>query len=84
MSQLEDEIEEYDNKHRNTSLLEQHQQKKAQAKKPHTMDDFMQRPFDKEKDIGTHGVDSKRAMKIMRENNGLSSRFEAKEKYIGF
>ena len=44
----------------------------------------MVRPFDKEKDIIRGSVDSKKVVKIMREDNGLNSRFEAKEKYVGF
>jgi len=84
MDQYEEELEEYENEHRQTSLLELHQQKKAKEKKGHTMDEFMQRPFDKEQDFIKGNVDSKRAMKIMRENSGLDNRFVAKEKYVGF
>lgn len=84
MKQLEEEIEEYDNTHRRTSLLEEHQIKRSKDKKDANMEDFMMRPFEKEKDIIRGSVDSKRAVKIMRENNGLNSRFVAKEKYVGF
>ena len=83
MNQLEEEMEEYENTHRQTSLLEQHQIKRSKAKKDGNMDDFMMRPFEKEKDIIRGSVDSKRAVKIMRENNGLNSRFVVKEKYVG-
>ena len=84
MKELEAKLEEYDNQFRNTSLLEQHQQQKAKEKKDHNMEEFMLRPFDKEKDIIRGSIDSKRAVKIMKEDNGLNSRFEAKEKYVGF
>ena len=84
MNLLEAELEEYDNEFRHTSLLVQHQQKKAKEKKIHNMEEFMVRPFDKEKDIIRGSVDSKKVVKIMREDNGLNSRFEAKEKYVGF
>jgi len=53
-------------------------------KKGESLDEFMERPFDKEKDIIRGSVDSKRAVKIMKENSGLNNRFEAKEKYVGF
>ena len=84
MNLLEAELEEYDNEFRHFSLLEQHQQKKDKEKKKHNVDELMLRPFDKEKDIIKGSVDSKRAVKIMKEDNGLNSRFEAKEKYVGY
>jgi len=64
--------------------MEIHQKKRAAEKKgKSSIKEFMNRPFDKEKDFNIGTIDSKRAMKTMREQNGLQNRFEAKEKYLG-
>lgn len=83
MKNVQEEIDDYENKYRSTSLLEEHQIKKAQ-KKHGTIQDFMMRSFNREKDINVGKVDSKKVMNVVREANGLKGRFEAKEKYIGY
>jgi hypothetical protein len=77
MKHMQEELEEYEDKYRGTSLLEQHQMKKA--KKGGIDSD---RHFDREKDLSV--VNSKKAVQMISESKGLKGRFEAKEKYQGY
>jgi len=83
---IQDELDEYENKYRNTSLLEQHQsqKKKDKFKNSSNRNDQMMQPFDKEKVMNIGVIDSKRALNIMQENSGLKGRFVQKDKYIGY
>jgi len=86
MQELEEYLEQNEASNRGLSLMEIHQKKKELEKKgkgKQSLEDFMKRPFDKDKDFSIGKIDSKRAIKTMRESNGLQNRFEAKEKYLG-
>lgn len=80
----ESEMEDYESKYRNTSLLEMHQEKLAKEKGKTSNRDLMLRKFDREKVMNVGTIDSKRALGIMQDKQGLKGRFEQKEKYIGY
>lgn len=77
-------MEDFESKYRSTSLLEMHQEKLAKEKGKNTNKDLMLRRFDREKVLNVGTVDSKRALGIMQDKQGLKGRFEQKEKYIGY
>lgn len=77
-------MEDYESKYRNTSLLEMHQEKLTKDKGKIKNNDFSLRSFDREKVLNVGRVDSKRALGIMQDKQGLKGRFEQKEKYIGY
>jgi hypothetical protein len=82
MDLMTEELQDYENKYRGTSLLEEHQKKLAKDK--HKGGEASSRPFDREKDMNVGRIDSKRALSIMNDQKGLKGRFEAREKYMGF
>lgn len=86
MKYMNDEIEDYESKYRNTSLLEEYQQMKKDKKNMDVSYNNMndKKGFDRDRDMNIGRIDSKRALSIMRDNKGLQGRFEAKEKYIGY
>lgn len=81
---MDKELEDYESKYRGTSLLELHQEKLAKEKGKNSNSFSANRGFDREKVMGVGRVDSKRALGIMQDKNGLKGRFEQKEKYIGY
>lgn len=83
---MESQLEDYESKYRSTSLLELHQQKLAneKAKRGNNSSNLRLQSFDREKVLNVGKVDSKRAIAIMQDKNGLKGRFEQKEKYIGY
>jgi len=80
----QNEIDDYENKYRSTSLLELHQEKIAKEKGKNQNNNLTLRSFDREKILNVGRVDSKRALGIMQDKQGLKGRFEQKEKYIGY
>lgn len=68
-------MEDYESKYRNTSLLEMHQDKLAKEKGKNNNKDMMLRKFDREKVLNVGTVDSKRALGIMQDKQGLKGRF---------
>ncbi len=81
----QNEIEDYESKYRGTSLLEIHQEKLAKEKQEKkSSNDIIMRNFDREKVLNVGRVDSKRALGIMQDKQGLKGRFEQKEKYVGY
>ena len=84
----DEEMEEYQNKVRGTSLLEMHQEKiakeKGKNKSASGVNNLMMQPFDRKKTMNVGSVDSKRALNIMQDKSGLKGRFGNKEKYLGF
>jgi hypothetical protein len=74
MKLMQESLDEYESKHRGTSLLEMHQMKKSKNN--------ADKRFDREKDMNM--VNSKKAVQIISESKGLKGRFEAKEKYMGY
>jgi hypothetical protein len=78
------EMEDFEKKYRSTSLLEMHQEKLVKEKGKNKNNDFTLRNFDREKVLNVGRVDSKRALGIMQDKQGLKGRFEQKEKYIGY
>jgi len=82
--QYQSQMEDYESKYRSTSLLEMHQEKLAKEKGKNSNKELMLRRFDREKVMNVGTVDSKRALGIMQDKQGLKGRFEQKEKYIGY
>ena len=84
----DEEMAEYENKVRGTSLLEMHQEKLAKEKEKNKNksghNNLLMQPFDKKKVMNVGTVDSKRALGIMQDKSGLKGRFGNKEKYLGF
>lgn len=84
----DEEMEEYQNNVRGTSLLEMHQEKIASEKNKNKFNkgnnNLTMQPFDRKKVMNVGTVDSKRALGIMQDKSGLKGRFGNKEKYLGF
>jgi hypothetical protein len=78
MKTLAYDIQDYESKYRNTSLMEEHQKNLKNNKHKNMISEF-----DHHRDMNVT-VDSKRALAIMKDKKGLEGRFESKDKYIGY
>lgn len=80
-------MDDYNSHFRQKSLLEEHQERarkhKGSDKRPkdQQLKDFMNRGFDRERDIKYSGIDSKKAFSVINKN-GLDKRFGGGSKFL--